>query len=104
MVLHWHPDKCGGCEYVKQCHETGKCPVNQRLERPYWTNDFIVAVEVYRIATQLSGVDFNGYPQLTLIDFVIQMNDFAVENKSDFLEYVAALHSWHCKVISEKKA
>jgi hypothetical protein len=72
VLWRWHPGKCDGCDYHPDCRFPGGiCPECQREPSPVWDDDFALAVEVYDRAAGLSGVDMNGYPQLTKLELVM---------------------------------
>lgn len=62
------------------------------MPKPEWNYDFTMAVEIYSKAVQLSGCDFNGMPQLTKLEFVLDFVDCEIDDKEMFLTYIIELH------------
>ena len=61
-----------------------------------------MAVEVYERAAGLSGVDMNGYPQLTKLELVIDYMNGEVEDREEFFSFIEALHNWHIRLRNER--
>lgn len=93
VVMGWGPEKCGACAYWPECQKLdGVCPELQRMPTPRWTADFTAAVDVYFKAISMSGRDFNGMPQLNMLEFVMGHEDMVIEDKGLFFTYIRELH------------
>lgn len=71
---------------------------------PEWPAEFAIAVEIYNETVMLSGIDMNGYPQLTKLDTVMGYKDYEVESKERFYGYIKALHGINIKLRNERNA
>ncbi len=58
---------------------------------------------MYREAVRFSGYDFNGNPQLTMLEFVMAHMDGDMTDKATLLKYIGALHSTNLQIIAEKR-
>jgi len=45
----------------------------------------------------------NGYPILTKLEFVMDFENYKIENKEAFFEYLLSIHEWTKRLISEKR-
>ncbi len=70
--------------------------------KPEWNYDFTMAVEIYSKAVQLSGCDFNGMPQLTKLEFVLDMVDCEIDDKERFMTYLTEIHFGTISAIPRK--
>jgi len=73
------------------------------MERPYWINDFATAVEIYDKTVNLSGWDINGFPQLSKLEFILEMSDYEVDHREQFIDFISLIHNWNIRTISEKR-
>lgn len=65
---------------------------------PKWPGDFESAVEIYNRTVFLSGIDMNGYPQLTQLEFVMNSVEREIDSRELFMEYIEMLHSESIKM------
>lgn len=73
------------------------------MPTPDWPEDFLIAVQIYRRTTALSGCDMNGYPQLTKLEFVLDSEEYEVEERARFIGYIEAIHHTTIKYLSERR-
>jgi len=75
----------------------------QGRKTPAWNNDFLIALFIYRKAIHLSGSDMNGYPTLSKLEMVMDFENYEIDDKEAFFEYLLAIHDWTKRLISEKR-
>ena len=81
------------CAYYPECQQpTGVCIETQRMPTPHWNFEFTMAVEIYFKTIQLSGCDFNGIPQLTMLEFVMEHTECELDDDEMFIYLILELH------------